>query len=446
MDHIWEKSLSLIREKVNNHNFDTWIKPLKLISIDENRVEVEVPNKFFQDWLDDNYSGLIADTLKEVSSKEISVSFKVKKETGRYIRTALTKGSEEGDEKKKSIKEAPKNTNFFENKYTFQNFVVGPSNQFAMAACSAVSNNPGKTYNPLFIYGGVGLGKTHLLCAIGHHVLSKNSRAKVLYVSSERFTNEVVNAMRFDKASEFKAKYRESDVLLIDDIQFIAGKERTQEEFFHTFNSLFESHKQIVMTSDSFPKDIQKLDERLRSRFEWGLTVDIQPPDLELRVAILKNKAELNSFKIPNDVAFFIATHFKSNIRELEGALTNVLAFSSLTGQDITMGMVKDVLKINEENRILTIDDIQKAVAGFYNIKVSDLKSQRKLKTIAIPRQVAMYLCRTLAKDSYPQIGRDFGNKDHSTVMYAVKKMEKEIVTNHLIKNAVDTLSTQLGN
>jgi len=446
MDHIWEKSLSLIKGKVNNHNFDTWIKPLKLISIDERGVEIEVPNKFFQDWLYDNYSGLIADTLKEVSKKDLSVAFKVKKESGRYIRTSMSEQTGKEDEKKIIQQEVPKGATFFDNKYTFESFVAGSSNQFARAASFAVGNNPGKTYNPLFIYGGVGLGKTHLLCAIGHHALSKKSRSKVIYVSSERFTDEFVTAMRFNKADEFKAKYRVADVLLIDDIQFIAGKERTQEEFFHIFNTLFESHKQIVMTSDSFPKDIQKLDERLRSRFEWGLTVDIQPPDLELRVAILKNKAELNSFNIPNDVAFFIATHFKSNIRELEGALTNVLAFSSLTGQDITMGMVKDVLKINEENRILTIDDIQKAVAGFYNIKVSDLKSQRKLKTIAIPRQVAMYLCRTLTKDSYPQIGRDFGNKDHSTVMYAVKKMEKEIVTNHLIKNAVDTLSTKLGN
>lgn len=444
MDHIWEKSLSLIREKVNNHNFDTWIKPLKLISMDENRVEVEVPNKFFQDWLDDNYSGLIADTLKEVSNKEISVTFKVKKETGRYVRTASTKGSEEGDEKKKGIKESPKDANFFENKYTFQNFVVGPSNQFAMAACSAVSNNPGKTYNPLFIYGGVGLGKTHLLCAIGHHVLSKNSRAKVLYVSSERFTNEVVNAMRFDKASEFKAKYRESDVLLIDDIQFIAGKERTQEEFFHTFNSLFESHKQIVMTSDSFPKDIQKLDERLRSRFEWGLIADIQPPELELRVAILKKKAESNSITLPDEVAFFIATYVKSNIRELEGALISVGAFASLTGQEVSIPMVRNVLKIREENKMLTIDEIQKVVAAFYNIKVSDLKSQRKLKTIAVPRQVAMYLCRTLTEGSFPHIGREFGNKDHSTVIYAVKKMGLEIEKNQTLKNTVDKLLKKL--
>lgn len=444
MESIWDKSLSLLRDKVNNHNFDTWIKPLRLLSIDDTGVEIEVPNKFFQDWLNDNYSGLISDTLREVSNKDISVTFRVKKESGRYVRSSASRPVEEETEKKEKPQETQKVSNFFENKYTFQNFVVGPSNQFAMAACSAVSTNPGKTYNPLFIYGGVGLGKTHLLCAIGHHVLSKNGKAKVLYVSSEKFTNEVVNAMRFDKTSEFKAKYRGIDVLLIDDIQFIAGKERTQEEFFHTFNSLFESHKQIVMTSDSFPKDIQKLDERLRSRFEWGLIADIQPPELELRVAILKKKAELNSFILPDDVAFFIATHVKSNIRELEGALISVGAFSSLTGQDVTINMARNVLKIKEENSILTIDDIQKAVSGYYNIKVSDLKSQRKLKTIAVPRQVAMYLCRTLTEASFPQIGREFGNKDHSTVIYAVKKIGQDIVKDYSIKNAVDTLSKKL--
>lgn len=446
MDYIWEKSLSLIREKVNKHNFDTWIKPLKLTSINDKEVEIEVPNKFFQDWLNDNYTGLIADIMKEVVKKDFSVTFKVKKESGRYIRNSIAEQSVTEKERKGVQQEIPRSSFFFDNKYTFESFVSGPSNQFAKATSLAVSNNPGKTYNPLFLYGGVGLGKTHLLCAIGHQVLLKKSRAKVLYVSSERFTDEFVTAMRFDKAADFKAKYRAVDVLLIDDIQFIAGKERTQEEFFHIFNSLFESHKQIVMTSDSFPKDIQKLDERLRSRFEWGLIVDIQPPDLELRVAILKNKAELNSFALPNDIAFFIATHIKSNIRELEGALISVMAFSSFKGQDISVDMVKEVLKIKEENRVLTIDDIQKVVANFYNIKIADLKSQRKLKIIAMPRQVAMYLCRTLTEASFPQIGRDFGNKDHSTVIYAVKKIEQDINKNPSFKNTIDTLLKTLRN
>lgn len=443
MDDIWEKSLSLIKEKVNNHNFDTWIKPLRLISIDDVMVEIEVPNKFFQDWLKDNYSSLISDTLREVSNKDISVSFKVKKESGRYVRSNKSK-SNENDEKKEYPQETGKGLNPFNNKYSFDHFVAGSSNQFAKAACFAVSDNPGKTYNPLFIYGGVGLGKTHLLYAIGHHVISKTSKAKVLYVSSEKFTTEVVNAIRFDKVSEFKAKYRGIDVLLIDDIQFIAGKERTQEEFFHTFNSLFESHKQIVMTSDSFPKDIQKLDERLRSRFEWGLIADIQPPELELRVAILKKKAELNSWVLSDDVAFFIATHVKSNIRELEGALVRVGAFSSLTGKDLTVSLAKDILKIKDDKKVLSIDEIQKTVADYYNIKLSDIKSQRKLKNIAIPRQVAMYLCRTLTGTSYPQIGREFGNKDHSTVIYAFKKIEQNILNDLSLKDAVDNLSKTL--
>jgi chromosomal replication initiator protein len=439
---LWEKSLSLIREKVNRHNFDTWIKPLRLASITDDSVSIEVPNKFFQDWLNDNYLGLISDILKEVGNRDFSVTFKVKKESGRYVRGGV-KQTEEVVEKRDTQVEQ-KEPNPFSSRYTFQNFVTGSSNQFAVAASIAVSNNPGKTYNPLFIYGGVGLGKTHLLCAIGHQVIANNRKAKVIYVSSEKFTNEVITAIRCNKMSDFKMRYRGIDLLLIDDIQFIAGKEATQEEFFHTFNSLFESHKQIVMTSDSFPKDIQKLDERLRSRFEWGLIADIQPPELELRVAILKSKAELNSYQLPDDVAFFIANHYKSNIRELEGALTRVVAFSSLTGQDISVGMAMDVLKIKEESMVLTIDDIQKAVAGYYNIKVPDLKSQRKLKAIAVPRQVAMYLCRTLTEASYPEIGKGFGNKDHSTVIYAFKKVERDIGSDHSMRNAVDTLSKRL--
>lgn len=446
MDKTWEKGLSLIKEKVNNHNFETWIKPLKLVSRDSNGVVIEVPNKFFRDWLTDNYSELITGILREVSNEDVPVLFKVKKETGRYVRTGPSKEPEVNEEKKGKSLEAPKGSPFFDNRYTFQNFVVGSSNQFAMAACQAVGNNPGNTYNPLFIYGGVGLGKTHLLYATGHQVLLTKNKAKTLYISSDKFTDEFVTALRFDKAAEFKAKYKAVDALLIDDIQFLAGKERTQDEFFHIFNSLFETRKQIVITSDSFPKDIQKLDERLRSRFEWGLVADIQPPELELRVAILKNKAAANSFTLPDDVAFFIANSFKSNIRELEGALTGVMAWSSFLNRSVSVEMVKEVLKIKGENKVLSIDDIQKVVAAFYSIKVSDLKSQRKLKTIARPRQVAMYLCRTLTEASYPHIGKEFGNKDHSTVIYAVKKVEQEILKDSQIKNSVDTLSKKLIN
>lgn len=443
MSQIWEKSLSLIKEKLTDHNFDTWIKPLKLISMDNDKIEIEVPNKFFQDWLNDNYNGLICESLREVGNREYNVYFKVKKETGRYVRNQI-KSVDKTEQVKETSQETPKELKSFYSQYTFENFVEGASNKFAKAAAMAVCDNPGRTYNPLFIHGGVGLGKTHLLHAIGNCIKVKNRKASILYVSAEKFLNEFVSAIRFNKTPEIRSKYVEVDALLIDDIQFIAGKQATQEEFFHTFNSLFESHKQIVMTSDSFPKDIEKLDERLRSRFEWGLIADIQPPELELRAAILNDKAAHYKIQLPDDVALLIATNVKSNIRELEGALTRVVAFSSLTGRDITVSNTKEVLKISEDTKILSIPEIQKVVASYYNIKVSDLKSQRKIKTIAGPRQVAMYLSRCLTNTSYPQIGNEFGNKDHSTVMYAVKKIEREITTDSSIKSAVDTLSKTL--
>lgn len=443
MNQIWENSLSILRKKIMDHNFDTWIKPLKLVSIDNDRIEIEVPNKFFQDWLNDNYNGLICESLREAGNKEYSVYFKLKKENVRYIR-GQNRSEDKAEQVKETSQETTKEPRSFYSQYSFENFVAGASNQFAKAAAMAVCDNPGRTYNPLFIHGGVGLGKTHLLHAVGNCIQSKNKKAKVLYVSSEKFLNEFVSAIRFNKTPEIRAKYVEVDVLLIDDIQFIAGKSATQEEFFHTFNSLFESHKQIVMTSDSFPKDIEKLDERLRSRFEWGLIADIQPPELELRAAILTEKAVQYKIQLPDDVALLIATNVRSNIRELEGALTRVVAFSSLTGRDINVINTREVLKITEDTKILSIPEIQKVVASYYNIKVSDLKSQRKIKTIAGPRQVAMYLSRTLTNTSYPQIGNEFGNKDHSTVMYAVKKIEKEITTDLSIKSAVDTLSKTL--
>lgn len=441
MDRIWEKSLSLIKEKLTDHNFDTWVKPLKLISLNDDKVEIEVPNKFFQDWLNDNYNGLICESLREAGKKDYSVYFKVKKETGRYVRNQ-PKTEEKTEELTKNPREDIKEPKSFSSQYTFDNFVEGSSNKFAKAAAMAVCDNPGRTYNPLFIHGGVGLGKTHLLHAIGNSIRSTKKRANVLYVSSEKFLNEFVSAIRFNKTPEIRSKYIDVDALLIDDIQFIAGKQATQEEFFHTFNSLFESHKQIVMTSDSFPKDIEKLDERLRSRFEWGLIADIQPPELELRAAILNEKAAHYKIHLPEDVALLIATNIKSNIRELEGALTRVVAFSSLTGNDITISSAKEVLKITDDVKMISIGDIQKLVAGYFNIKVSDLKSQRKIKSIAVPRQVAMYLARTLTNTSFPQIGSEFGNKDHSTVIYAVKKIDS--TTDPSIKSAVDILSKSL--
>jgi chromosomal replication initiator protein len=338
---------------------------------------------------------------------------------------------------------------FFSNlnpKYTFDTFVCGAGNQFAYAAAQAVANKPGTNYNPLFIYGGVGLGKTHLLTAIGNHILSVNNSARICLYTSEKFMNEMINCIRYKKMEEFRNKFRSMDVLLIDDIQFMAGKEATQEEFFHTFNSLHESHKQIVVSSDKFPKDMAGLEQRLRSRFEWGLIADIQPPDIETKVAILKRKSETDAIALPDDVALFLASSSTSNVRELEGMLIRLGAFASLTGSEITLSMAKEVLKdiIVEKNREISVEMIQKYVAEFFSLKISDLKSDKRLKTLVIPRQIAIYLCRELTKSSYPEIGDKFGGKDHSTIIHSFKKIAKQIDSDTEFKNTVETLKRGL--
>ncbi|MBE9480769.1 MAG: chromosomal replication initiator protein DnaA, partial [Bacteroidetes bacterium] len=327
-------------------------------------------------------------------------------------------------------------------KYTFDSFVSGPSNQFAHAAAMAVANNPATTYNPLFIYGGVGLGKTHIVHAIGNEILSKNKGMKIRYYSSEKFTNELINSLRHAKMDEFRNKFRSIDVLLIDDIQFIAGKKSTQEEFFHTFNALYESHKQIVVTSDKFPKEIPALEERLRSRFEWGLIADIQAPDVETKQAILKMKADQNNIILPEDVSFFLANSITSNVRELEGYLIRVGAYASLTSTPISLDMAKNILKniLVEQSREITIENIQKIVANHYQIKTSDLKSAKRLKTLVLPRQIAMYIGRKLTSASYPEIGTKFGGKDHSTVIHAIKKIEKNMEEDLLLRSTIEKL------
>jgi chromosomal replication initiator protein len=311
-------------------------------------------------------------------------------------------------------------------RYTFDSFIVGSSNQFANAACRAVAEAPSRSYNPLFIYGGVGLGKTHLMHAVGHYVLNHDRNLRLTYISSERFMNEMINALRFDRVLDFRERYRSVDVLLVDDIQFLAGKEGTQTEFFHTFNALYDSQKQIVLSSDCPPHEIQALEERLRSRFEWGLIADIQPPDLETKVAILKKKAEAEAVPLPDNVAMYIAGKIKSNIRELEGSLIRLIAFASLTGQGISLPLAQDVLKniLEHEERAVTIDIIQKFVADYYNLKMADLRSRNNSKSIAMPRQVAMYLCKSLTHASLPEIGRSFGGKHHSTVIHSIRKVE----------------------
>ena len=332
-------------------------------------------------------------------------------------------------------------------KYTFDSFVIGNSNRFAHAASLAVAEAPAKAYNPLFIYGGVGLGKTHLMHAIGHYALQNNPNTKVVYVSSEKFTNELINAIRDDKNDEFRNKYRKVDILLIDDIQFIAGKERTQEEFFHTFNELHGANKQIILSSDRPPKEIPTLEDRLRSRFEWGLIADIQAPDFETRMAILKKKADVEKLNVANEVMVYIATKIKSNIRELEGALIRIVAYSSLTNRPITVELAGEALKdiiSNKQNKNVTIDVIQDVVAAYFNLRIEDLKSQRRTRNVAYPRQIAMYLSRKLTDMSLPKIGEEFGGRDHSTVIHAYEKISDSLNTDESLQHTVNDITKKL--
>ncbi len=339
----------------------------------------------------------------------------------------------------------------FNPKYTFDTFVVGPSNQFANAACLAVANLPGKNYNPLFIYAGVGLGKTHLLHAIRTHVLQKNivpDSSSLCYLSSEDFTNELINSIRYERMDEFRTRFRRMNILLIDDIQFIAGKERTQAEFFHIFNSLYESRKQIVVTSDKFPRDIPSFEERLCSRFEWGLIADIQPPDVETKVAILKKKAAVERIDLPNDVAFFLATHIDSNIRILEGSLIRIGAFASLTNTEVTLEMAREVLRniVREDDETIPVEAIQKSVASFFNVRPADLRARKKNKSFVLPRQIAMCLCRRLTNLSLQEIGEKFGGKDHTTVLHAINKIEQKSLEEPTLKASLDKLIRLIKN
>ncbi len=411
-------------------------------------MRLEVPNRFVRDWIREHYSQIIQETLSDIGA----VAYRV--QLGVADRSEAKNTDEEQAPPPRSQNETRKESPVKEwnpafnlnRKYTFGEFVAGSSNQFAVAAAMAVANNPATTYNPLFIYGGVGLGKTHLINAIGNFILGSNREMKVCYYTSEKFMNELINSLRYAKMDEFRNKFRSMDVLLIDDVQFIAGKERTQEEFFHTFNALYESHKQIVVTSDKFPKEIPGLEERLRSRFEWGLIADIQPPDVETKQAILKMKAEQNGIQLPEDVALFLATSVSSNVRELEGFLIRIGAYASLTSTPVTLEMAREVLKdiLVEKNRELTVEEIQKTVAAHFSIKISDLKSAKRLKALVLPRQIAMYLSRILTSCSYPEIGERFGGKDHSTIIHAIKKIEKHMEEDFQLRSTVNTLKNVL--
>lgn len=443
MEGLWSKVIDSLKERVGQQNFDIWIKPLHIISMDGDNVEIEVPNRFFKEWINEHYSTHIKDVFSFLTQKSCQLKFRIRNE--KMNEKALISSP---------VQSNHSHTNqpyplFFNPKYTFDHFVVGASNQFANAACMAVANVPAKNYNPLFIYGGVGLGKTHLLHAIGNYIFQHRilpDIRKICYISSEEFTNELINSLRYEKMEEFRNKFRRMDILLIDDIQFISGKERTQAEFFHTFNSLYEARKQIVVTSDKFPKDIPHFEERLRSRFEWGLIADIQPPDIETKVAILRKKAEHENISLPNDVAFFLASQIDSNIRMLEGSLIRIGAFSSLNKTPIDIQLAKEVLKniIKQKEELISIDSIQKVVSNLFNIKLSDLKVKRKNKGYVIPRQIAMYLSRKLTNASLLEIGEKFGGKDHSTVLHSIKKVEEKISNEASFKEMIEKLQGQI--
>ncbi|HEY7112920.1 MAG TPA: chromosomal replication initiator protein DnaA [Thermoanaerobaculia bacterium] len=419
MTEIWTSILKGLEEKLDPKELRTWFAPTRQVAFESGPeapcVTVAVPNRVFAEWIESRHGDLLSREAAAAGLPGLAFRFEPAAAAGvpAVVETALPVP-------------APRPL-VLNPRFTFETFVVGSSNQFAHAAARAVAESPSRSYNPLFLYGGVGLGKTHLMHAIAHEILRRAPTARVAYLSAERFLNELINALRFEKMHEFKRRYRELDVLLMDDVQFIAGKDSTQEEFFHTFNALHEAQKQIVVTSDALPKEIPTLEERLRSRFEWGLIADIQPPDLEMKVAILRKKAAAEKVEVPNDVALFVAGTVKSNIRELEGRLNRVLAFASLTGKRLSVELARETLKDivgTEETRAVPAE-ILKSVASHYGLRVSDLKARSNAKPIAFPRQVAMYLCRKLTGLSYPEIGRLFNDKHHSTVMHSVEKIER---------------------
>ncbi len=424
---LWADVLSALKKEVSIQSYETWLKPTKGVSLNNETFIVEVPTKFFRQWLADHYYDVLMRAIGRINGRKIRLDFIVSSSTpAAFVEKSAAAFSREAS---KSVP-AYRPDIYLNPKYTFDSFVVGPSNRFAHAASSAVAESPARAYNPLFIYGGVGLGKTHLMQAVGHYILQKNSAAKLTYTSSERFTNQLISAIQNRTTMRFREKYRNVDILLIDDIQFIAGKESTQEEFFHTFNTLYDAHKQIVISSDRPPRDINRMEERLISRFKWGLITDIQPPDLETRIAILRKKAEREIVKVPDEVMFFIGEKIRSNIRELEGSLIRVVAYSVLTNNPISISIAEEVLKdaIKEDSyvKVITLDKVLKMVADNFQIKVSDIKRGGRSKVIAFPRHIAMYLSRELTNHSLSEIGEFFGGRDHTTVLHAYGKIKKQ--------------------
>lgn len=439
MDEICTQIKSKLALVINEDNFKTWIEPIKFLEYRDGKCFVLVPNAFFRDWIVENFEPLIKALLKDLAGSDVKIEYLIKKEE---------KAKKQDVSKKETVSKRSVQSDLFNPKYTFESFVVGSSNQFANAACLAVANNPGKVYNPLFVYGGVGLGKTHLLNGIGNFLLKNGSirPARICFITAEEFTNELINSLRYEKMDDFRNRFRKMDVLLIDDIQFIAGKERTQAEFFHTFNALYDNAKQIVVTSDKFPREIINFEERLRSRFEWGLIADIQPPDLETKVAILNKKAELENIHLPQDVAFYLATNIEDNVRVLEGSLIRLSAFASLHNMPIGIDLAKEVMGhiIKEKRKEITLDLIIKEVATHFSLKVAELKATRRIKSIIVPRQIAMYLCRKLTNSSLVSIGEKFGGKDHATIIHSIRKVEDDIKVKKELREVVEKLEDKI--
>ena len=435
---LWEKTLQLIKGELSPPSFNAFFKQIKPLQIQSNTLILLVPNDFTKGILEDRYLNLIESSVNQLSLKKHDIKFVLSEDDVRGLNK--NHNIEEDDNKLK------KNYPNLNPKYTFDTFVIGNSNRFAHAACVAVAESPARAYNPLFLYGGVGLGKTHLMHAIGHHIMEQKKDPKVVYVSSEKFTNELINSIKDDRNEEFRNKYRNVDVLLIDDIQFIAGKERTQEEFFHTFNSLHEANKQIIISSDRPPKEIPTLEDRLRSRFEMGLITDIQAPDFETRMAILRKKAQMEDIDVPNEVTVYIAKNIKSNIRELEGALTRVVAYSSLTNKTISFELASEALKdiISTKHEEINVNRIKEKVSSVFSLKMEDFNSKKRTRSISYPRQIAMYLSRELTDLSLPKIGEEFGGRDHTTVIHAHDKIAKDIETNEDFKEKINKIILDL--
>jgi len=442
----WLKVLDSLQKELMPQVYERWIKPIKPMHMQEDGFVVGVPDEFFKNWIIDHYESMILSAVKEnLNTLDARLSYEILKDTPKESVPSNSRFPGEPRSSAALFVTNPASLNL-NPKYTFESFVVGPSNRFSQAASMAVAEAPAKAYNPLFIYGPVGLGKTHLMHAIGQEILRRTPGSRVLYITSEKFTNELINAIKTGTTLKFREKYRNVDCILIDDIHFIAGKEATMEEFFHTFNSLYDAHKQIVVSSDKSPKDINNLEERLVSRFEWGLVTDIQPPDFETRTAILRKKAEKENLHIPDPVTFFIADKIKSNIRELEGALIRVVAYSKLVGKEVDETIAYEVLKdlIVENQKKITVDLIQRKVAEYFELRPSDMTAKRRSQNIVYPRHLAMYLVREMTNLSLPEIGEQFGGRDHTTILHAYNKIKRDIKKDQKTKSLVDKLVMEI--